>query len=218
MSSSAELRIGEARRGPRVGILRGLVPSAEPVVTDARAGLRGGPAGAALAQDARRQAEEAGYADGYAAGLAAADAAARQQVDAFEAACRAALDALLQAAADLRAREATGLAHVADQTAALALEIAEVVIQREVAASTDPGRDAIARAIGLVPDDGQVVVRLHPEDRDRVGDTGDLLPGRDVVLAADPSVGRGGCVVQVGATRIDAQLTTALQRVAEVLR
>jgi flagellar assembly protein FliH len=214
MSSSADLRIG----APRVGILRGLVPSAEPVVTDARAGLRGGPVGAAVARDARLAAEEAGYADGYAEGLAAGEAAAQAQAAALHEGMRAALAGLQQAAADLRVREAASLADVADQAAALALDIAEAVLGREIASSADPGRDAIARAIGFVPEEGAVTVRLNPADHGRLGDVADLLPGRDAALVADPSVGSGGCVVQVGATRIDAQISAALHRVAEVLR
>jgi flagellar assembly protein FliH len=217
MSSSPDLRVipGGRAAGPRVGILRGLTTSDQPVRTDPRAAISGTPAAVA---DVRREAEEAGFAEGYAAGMAAARAAHEEQVAAYVQGCATTLTALDAALADLRAHEAVGLQQVADQTAALALEIAEVVLAREVASAADPGRDAIARAIGLVPDEGDVIVRMHPADLARLADVEDLLPGRAVGLVPDPAVGAGGCIVQVGATRIDAQIATALDRVVEVLR
>jgi flagellar assembly protein FliH len=216
MSSSTEAR-GRTAAGPRVGILRGLVASDTPFVPSGHTAL---PTTAPVmsTQDVRREAEEAGYADGYAAGLADAERATGQQAADFAAAASSALGALQAAAAELRDRQAVGLVQVADQAAALALDIARSVLQREVAASEDPGREAIARAIGLAPDEGPMVVRLHPDDRARLGQIDDLIAARDVTIQTDPSVEPGGCVLQVQATRVDAQLSTALDRVGEVLR
>ena len=216
MSSSPELR-ARPGAGPRVGILRGLTTSNRPVTPERHIHLTG-PQTVAEAHDARRDAEEAGYADGYAAGLAAVEAAHQQQLADFADTSRSALDALVQAVGDLRARDAAGLVHIADQTAALALDIARSILQREIDTATDPGRDAIARAMTLVPEEGPATVRLHPDDRARLGQIDDLLPDRDISIIADPAVEPGGCVVQVEATRVDAQLSTALDRIAEVLR
>jgi flagellar assembly protein FliH len=212
MSSSPDLRARVPGAGPRVGILRGLVAAEGAAPSGAVA------VGGTAVRDARAQAEATGFAEGYAAGVAAAEAEVAARAAAFEEGCRRALAALRQAAEDLRRRQAVALDEVADQAAALALEIARAVLQREVAASADPGRDALARALHLVPDEGPVAVRLHPADAARAGDVADLLPGREVVVVPDPSVQPGGCLVQVGATRVDAQLSTALERVAEVLR
>ena len=43
-------------------------------------------------------------------------------------------------------------------------------------------------------------------------------PGREpFTIVADPSVERGGCIVEVGASQIDAQLAPALERMREAL-
>jgi flagellar biosynthesis/type III secretory pathway protein FliH len=49
-------------------------------------------------------------------------------------------------------------------------------------------------------------------------DLSSLTAGRSVALVADPDVARGGCVVEGAGRRIDAQIETALSRVAAVLR
>ena len=46
----------------------------------------------------------------------------------------------------------------------------------------------------------------------------DLVGVREVDVIPDPFVERGGCIVTCGATRIDAQVPAALERVREVLR
>lgn len=223
MSSSAEqllaARFGGPARpssGPRVGVLRGVTASPQRVVADVRPPVgHYDPRAAAAARDA---AVEEGYAEGYAAGMAAA----QQQIADANAdharRCAMALQALTDAVADLQRREATSLLDVADQTAALALQIAEVVLDREIASAADPGRDAIARAIALAPEEGDVTIRLNPADVAALDGVDDLVPGRGVTVIGDPSVASGGCLIGVGATRIDAQIPTALARVAEVLR
>lgn len=215
MSSSTDQR-SRTTAGPRVGILRGLVANDTPFVPAGHVGVNTAPA--ASVHDVRRDAEETGYADGYAAGMADAEQLAAQHAAEVAATTTATLQALQTAVAQLRDREATGLVQVADQAAALALDIARSVLQRELATAADPGREAIARAIALVPEDGPVVVRLHPTDRSRLGQVDDLLPDRDISIQSDAAVEPGGCIVQVQATRIDAQLSAALDRVAEVLR
>ena len=45
-----------------------------------------------------------------------------------------------------------------------------------------------------------------------------MMAGRSIVLVADPDVARGGCVVDAAGRRIDAQIETALERVAAALR
>ncbi|WP_108664222.1 FliH/SctL family protein [Euzebya rosea] len=214
MSSSSD-------RAPRVGILRGAVagrPAVVPAMSDPRR-PRGVPQVDAAALAAlHEQAQREGWQAGYEAGLAAGQQDAHDRAAEAEQRHRAALDALLGAVADLRHREVASLEHVADQTALLALRIAEIVLEREITSASDPGRDAIARAIDLVPEEGDVRIRMNPADIQAMGQVEDLMPGRGVELIADPTVTSGGCVVNVDATRIDAQIPTALGRVAEVLR
>ena len=69
------------------------------------------------------------------------------------------------------------------------------------------------RALALAPA-GDAVVRLHPDDIATAG--GDFA--RDLTILADPTVEPGGCIVEIGACTIDAQISTALDRVREALQ
>jgi flagellar assembly protein FliH len=60
-------------------------------------------------------------------------------------------------------------------------------------------------------------VRVHPDDVVAIGDVEALAPSRSIVLLADPSVDRGGCVVDAGPCEIVAMIGAALERVREVL-
>jgi flagellar assembly protein FliH len=106
---------------------------------------------------------------------------------------------------------------LAGQIVDLALEVAEAVIGREVTVASDPGADALARCLDVLPNTGAVVVRLHPDDLAAF----DGLPGlgsRELMVAADPSLERGDAVVSADQVTIDARLSTSLERVAEALR
>lgn len=148
----------------------------------------------------------AGYQQGLAEGRAAGIDQAREDL-AF------ALTALHAAIEDLHRRDVAGLATLADETAVLALAVAEAVVGREVAIATDPGRDAIARALSLAPDRGDAVARLHPDDVATLGDLAAVHGGRDIEIVADHRVERGGCLLDVGPARVDAQLGPAIERV-----
>ena len=182
---------------------------------------------------ARAAAQEAGWteghAEGYASGLtAAADVARRNAEDGRadgEAAERQrdahlsrAVELLLTAAGAFRSAEQVAVAEVEDTVVELALSVARAVLRRELAASTDPGADALARALALAPQDCPVTVRLHPDDVRTLGDVSCLAPGRELVVVADPAVEHGGCVAEAAGRSIDAQVGPALARVAAVLR
>lgn len=170
-----------------------------------------------------------GYAEGHAAGLAAAraqaQATAAQVRNESEAAERQrdahlarAVDLLLTAANDLRKRDQIALAAIEDTVVELALSIARTVLDRELATSADPGADAIARALALAPDECPVTVRLHPDDARALGALSQAAQGRELVVVADPSVEPGGCVAEAAGRQVDAQVGSALARVAAVLR
>ncbi|MEX2290991.1 MAG: FliH/SctL family protein [Mycobacteriales bacterium] len=182
---------------------------------------------------ARQQAVEQGHAEGhragYAAGLAvataeahvaaehaaqqAADAQARQQAQLVEAV------ALLAGAAEaFRQREAVSLAEIEHQVVDLALDVARAVLDRELSISENPGRDALVRALVLAPEDCAATAKLHPDDAAVLGEVNSLAAGRRVVVVADRSIERGGCVVEAAGRQVDAQIGPALARVAAVLR
>lgn len=159
----------------------------------------------------------AGRAEGHAAGLAAAVAEAERAEACRAVDVRAALDALVEAASQLAAREATAVAAVEDEIVGVAFELARAVVGRELEVAVDPGRHALARALALVPGRTPAVARLHPHDVATLDGLAELDRGREVTVVADDSVERGGCLLDVGDTRVDAQVGSALARVRQVL-
>lgn len=158
-----------------------------------------------------------GFAAGHAEGLRAGADEGRRAMAASVERCVAALSA---ATRDLAARDAVALTDIEGEVVDLALDLAAAILQRELAVTADPGRDALVRALSLAPDRGAVLARLHPDDLAALApDAVEVeAPGRDVRLVADPHVGPGGCVLEVGSCRVDATLAGALERAREVLR
>lgn len=184
---------------------------------------------AAAARDAVERGRAEGRAAGYAAGLvqAAAEAqvSAAEQAEAFarteeqrEARLQSALLVLRGMADELNRREAVAVAEVEATVVDLALELARVVLDREIGAAKNPGAEALTRALALAPEGTPTTARLNPEDVALLGDLAVLSAGRDLVVVADGDVERGGCVVDTAGRRIDAQVGPALIRAREALR
>ena len=169
-----------------------------------------------------QQRREAGYADGYAAGyeMGLAQAARDGEAEALEhrrAATRLgqAADALQRAAADLAARDAAALAAIESDVLQLAFGLAEAIVGHELRATDTPVLDALARAARLLPDRGDSVVRVHPDDLAVAAAAVSAEPAGwpgDVQVVGDRNVEPGGCVVDVGECRIDAQVGAAIER------
>ena len=87
----------------------------------------------------------------------------------------------------------------------------------ELAISTNPGRDALVRALRFAPETGHVHARLHPDDAALLGEMDAVLGRRSLSVTADPSLQSGDCIVDVDSTRIDARIDAAFERIAEVL-
>ena len=180
-----------------------------------RAGAQESPRARAVSQavaKAAALATERGFRDGHDAGYSAGH---REGVRVARDETRAAVAALLAAARDLDQRAATDLDGAAQTIALAAIDLAESIIGRHVATSDDPGADALARALALAPA-GAVTARMHPADLALL-DTSVLPPEGRVTLVPDPRVERGGCVLEGGATTIDAQLGAALDRARAVV-
>jgi flagellar assembly protein FliH len=101
----------------------------------------------------------------------------------------------------------------------LAVALATEIVGREVAASDAPVRDALTRALRLVPSRTAPIVVVHPDDLATASDAlaGDPSWGATVELVADGSIEPGGCVVEVGECRIDGQVGPAIARVRSAL-
>lgn len=176
----------------------------------------------------RARAREDGWAAGHAEGLAeAADAVARVEAEAaarllavqqrWESRVAATVAALTAACAQVDGTPPVGGETFDQLVLGATLGLVEEVLGRELAVATEPGVDALRRALALSPDDGPTVVRLNPDDLDRIA--APVLAGlpSSVRLVGDPAVEPAGAVAETGVHRVDAQIGPALQRVRDVL-
>ena len=218
MSSEATIVRTRVLRGAAAAAIRGSAT----LDADLMLTRRGTSPAAAIAgetesvRQAREDAARVGYEDGFSAGLLAGAQEAQARTAQAGTAVSAALVALESAAAQLATRQAGGVADVEQRVTSMALQIAQAVIGREVATSPTAGRDAIVRALQLAPEGPGAVVRLNPVDLDTVGELA-RLTNRDISLVPDPAVEQGGCILEAGPCRIDAQVGPALDRVRQVL-
>lgn len=179
---------------------------------------------AALRERSAREGFEVGHAEGMQAAeeaIAAIEAQAHTRLqaahDAWTSQAQSALSALTVAAERLDARVAPDLSELTGSLTEAAYTLVADLLGRELATATDPGRDAVDRALRLLPVDAPTVVRIHPTDH-AVLDP-DWVAGlpATVILVADASVEPAGALAESGARRVDAQVSTALLRVREVL-
>ena len=75
------------------------------------------------------------------------------------------------------------------------------------------------RSAVLLPDRGPVLVRVHPLDLEtaRTAAPGWFGEVRSVEIVADATIDRGACALAVGPLRIDAQISSALERMRALL-
>lgn len=173
-------------------------------------------------QTRQDEARRAGFEAGYEAGMALADAEVEAMVDHH----RRARDRFLRGAFaletgfdELQAKDRVTLEAIEQDVLELAFAIATEVIGRELTVTTEPVRDAIARAIRLTPDRGVPVAIVHPDDaraaREMLSNDSRWQGTVDVV--GDVRIEPGGCVLEVGECRIDAQIGPAIERMRAAL-
>lgn len=171
----------------------------------------------ALVSDAReagfREGFDAGYTAGHTEGMQAAAFEAQQAEAERAARLQPALQALEAAAAHFDAEQGRAFTDVEDALAAASFALLHALLGRELALATDPGPDAVARALALAPERLPVRIHLNPEDAATITDVAQLAPGRDVTVVPDPSLTSGDARVEVGSSRVDAILGDAVERV-----
>ena len=111
---------------------------------------------------------------------------------------------------------ASPLAHagqeVQDELVKLAMAIAQQVVVRELNTQPEQIRDVVTQAIAALPAGNRHLrIHLHPEDAHLLAEHMDAHEGGSWKVIEDPSLTRGGCVIDAGSTRIDARLETRLQ-------
>jgi flagellar assembly protein FliH len=181
---------------------------------------------APLADQARDAARAQGYAAGWAQGRRAAledaaaaesERAARHYAELVELAAeqRTAAAALAAAIDSCNAKARETCEELAEHAVRLGLAVAEAILMRELSVAADPGADALRRAMTEVPAVLPMTVRLHPTDRARLDVA--VFEDREVSFVDDPSLQRGGAVVETENGVVDATIDAALARVREVL-
>jgi flagellar assembly protein FliH len=156
---------------------------------------------------------ESGYADGQRDAREASTAVERQHAARVD----AAVSALCRAADAVRTEYERRSTQLECAVPRFAFEILEELFGRESILAAEPGRDAVARALALDDSSVSAVARLSPVDAATVADLANLSPSRTLTVVADPTVEPGGALVEVGATTIDSQLSSALERVRAVI-
>lgn len=146
-----------------------------------------------------------GWAEGQAAARTAIDATNRAQ------------EALALAVAETQSAFDNRWTATSELIVDLAIEIAGLILAREVSSATDPGRDAIVRCLTDAATSAPATFHLNPLDLAELGEIDDLAAGRSIELVADPTVASGDAIVDVDGGHIDGTIAGALQRVAEVL-
>lgn len=158
-------------------------------------------------------ARQSGYQDGYRNGLAALEsykqAQAEQmahymneQVGALVSTMQERLDALEQ--------------QLAGRVAGVALELARQVVRSELVERpelvVDVAEDALSAMLSSAR---QITLRLNPEDHALVqGQLSESLQSRGARVVADPSVSRGGCLVDSDIALVDATVESRWARAA----
>jgi flagellar assembly protein FliH len=103
------------------------------------------------------------------------------------------------------------------QVLSLAVALAEEIVGRELRSFDDVTVASVERALSLVPDRGDVVLRVNPTDLAAVLESAVVMGHRagDVQIVADGNVQRGGCTAACGALQVDAQLPAVFARLRE---
>lgn len=113
------------------------------------------------------------------------------------------------------------LATLEREVASLALDVARVVLGRELSTSPDVVVELAARALAEARDRREVTLRVNPADAAAVRAAEGALaaiPGRALLaLREDPAVPRGGAIVETEAGRVDASIETQLAALARAL-
>lgn len=175
--------------------------------------------GRAAARDAQRPAEpdaaESAWQHGYDEGVAVGRAEAEGGV-------LGALVALGGATQSLRAVQASLAAEMEESLYALALAVAQRIVQREL--QQDPAllRELVRRAVDVLPLDQSLEIHLHPDDLAALDASLEIQAagGRrlDVQWVADPTMEPGGYQIETPQRVLDGRLDQAIVTMYQRLR
>ncbi len=164
-------------------------------------------------------AESSGYQKGYQAGLAQGAQSQRESVEILQLKL-AHLEAIFaKALLELKVAAKDGLKVQESDMAKFSLQVAEEILNYESHLGPARVELAVAKALEKVDPKLDVNLRVSPVDFEAVKELFNSTDSneRGVSVVSDNSVESSGVIVEVGATRIDAQISTAIARVRAVL-
>ena len=169
----------------------------------------GPPPAERLVQAARREGFEEGKVAGRAEAAASVEAARQNRVEQL-ASC------IAEAAEKAASMREEVVREVGRDVAALVVDLAEVLVGREVEGRRAL-RDTIVRALALAPEGPALVIQVSSHAGLSDDEIRTIANAGSVDVVRDPMIDATGCVVTVGGCRIDAQVSTALDRVRRQL-
>ncbi|RLB21359.1 MAG: hypothetical protein DRG71_08440, partial [Deltaproteobacteria bacterium] len=103
----------------------------------------------------------------------------------------------------------------------LSIEIARKIVQRELSLDGEAVLRTIRKAVDFLNERTSIKVLVNPADMEKVKETlPELRTGKkieNIELIEDPSVARGGCILQTGFGTINATIEDQLAAIAEEL-
>ena len=156
---------------------------------------------------------------GYERGLADGQREAREEA---QRALGAAHEGAKLLARGLQQAQATWAETLDANLQALAVAVARHLVEREVAGAPEIVAELVGRAVALVEPAGPIVVRVHPADVAAV-ETVQHAPDRAAdaptfSVQADPTIARGGCVIETPGRLVDGRIETALAALYQRMR
>ncbi len=164
--------------------------------------------------DLRDKARYDGYAEGYREGQEKAAEEAARNLENFQAKARqiiTVLEEALESSKNLLEAEQQNLEQYA---ARLSVEMAESVLDHEIATGQISVLDTIRHALSMLPATGEIIARVNPGDLEFIQSADIVLPLR---LVSDQSVQPAGCILEMGSAMVDARLDMAIQRIKKEL-
>jgi flagellar assembly protein FliH len=166
-----------------------------------------------LAAAQARQAElDAAYLRGVDEGREQGELAERARLRGAMMAAESALD-------DIRVGEARWLVNIEENIAAIAVAVAQQIVTREVAVTSDTVIALVTRSVQEFGLDQALSIRVNPHDlealysAERDGEATTVITrGREVRWISDARIDQGGCVVEGRERIVDGRVDTGLER------
>ena len=177
---------------------------------------------AKIVADARREAAQIkarALEEGKQAALQAVEASLRTRLDQQ---LRSVVSAMEQAVQGVLESRQAWERHWEEQAVKLATAIAQRVIRRELDRRPEITIEWVREALQMAAGSGEVVLRLHPQDQDALGNRIDRVARElsrlgPLRVVADASIGPGGCKVETAFGSVDQQIEAQLARISEEL-